>query len=119
MSAVRALLADRDGTYNAGGSDPELRLLRVLRRARLPLPVQQHEVRIKNSRYYPDFAWPSEKIFAEYYGLPDHIGAAAVEYDSARVTALAAAGWLPLIFTKSVTDREIVEQTIAALPRAP
>ena len=56
-------------------------------------------------------------MFAEYYGLPFHIGAAAVVADSERLTALSTAGWLPLVFTSESTDREIVERTTAALHR--
>ncbi len=115
MSVVRSLLASRGVGFNPGGSGSELYVLEVLRRARLPLPVQQHVVRVGTKTYRPDFAWPACKVFAEYYGLPFHIGASAVTADSERLTALSAAGWLPLVFTQATSDREIVERTIAAL----
>jgi hypothetical protein len=54
-------------------------------------------------------------VLAEYYGMPFHTGASAVIADSARLTALSAAGWLPLIFTHASSDREIIEQTTRAL----
>jgi hypothetical protein len=54
-------------------------------------------------------------VFAEYYGLPFHIGASAVVADSERLTALVAAGWLPLVFTHASSDGEVVELTRAAL----
>ena len=114
MSVVRTLLEDRDAMFNPGGSEAELRVFRVLRRARLPLPVQQHELEIDGRTYRPDYAWPAEKIFAEYYGMPHHVGASAVAYDSERVTALAADGWLPLIFTRGSTDSEIIQRTSSA-----
>jgi very-short-patch-repair endonuclease len=79
------------------------------------MPVQQHRVRIGSKTYRPDFAWPEHKVFAEYYGLPFHIGANAVMDDNERLTALSAAGWLPLIFTQRSSDGEIVERTKAAL----
>jgi len=47
--------------------------------------------------------------------LAFHMGASAVAYDSERMTALVAAGWLPLVFTDTSSDREIVERTTAAL----
>jgi len=92
-----------------------LYVLDVFRRARLPLPVQQYRVTVGAKTYRPDFAWPDRKVFAEYYGLPFHTGASAVAADSERLTALASAGWLPLVFTNESTDREIVERTTSAL----
>ena len=115
MSVVRSLLATRGVGFDPGGSRSELHLLDVLRRARLPLPVQQYRVKVGAKTYRPDFAWPATKVFAEYYGLPFHIGASAVVTDSERLTALSAAGWLPLVFTHESSDREIVERTVAAL----
>ncbi len=115
MSIVRSLLAARGVGFNPGGSRSELYVLEVFRRARLPLPVQQYQVRIGSKTFRPDFAWPDCKVFAEYYGLPFHTGASAVVADSERLTALSAEGWLPLVFTHASSDREIVERTVAAL----
>jgi hypothetical protein len=115
MSVVRALLAARGVGFDPGGSRSELQVLEVFRRAGLPVPVQQHRVRVGAKTYRPDFAWPDRMVFAEYYGLPFHTGAAAVVSDSERLTALAAAGWLPLVFTQSSTDQEIIDRTTAAL----
>lgn len=115
MSVVRSLLVARAIGFQPGGSNAEVYLLEVFRRARLPLPVQQYRVKIGAKTFRPDFAWPEYKVFAEYYGLPFHIGASAVVSDSERLTALAADGWLPLVFTSASSDREIVERTVAAL----
>jgi hypothetical protein len=116
MSAIRALLAVRESDFNPGGSDPELRVLEALRPSGLVLPLQQYTIHVGKRRYRPDYVWPPPlKIFAEYYGMAHHSGVEAVIYDSERITALAAAGWLPLIFTKASTDREIVERTAEAL----
>jgi hypothetical protein len=115
MSITRSLLAARGIGFDPGGSRSELHVLEVLRRAGLPMPVQQFRVRIGSKTYRPDFAWPDRLVFAEYYGLPFHTGASAVVADSARLTALSAAGWLPLLFTSESSDREIVERTATAL----
>jgi hypothetical protein len=115
MSIVRSLLATRGIGFDPGGSKSELHVLDALRRARLPLPEQQYRVKIGSKTFRPDFAWPDCKVFAEYYGLAFHIGASAVVADSERLTALSAAGWLPLVFTHASSDREIVERTVAAL----
>jgi hypothetical protein len=114
MSAIRALLEVRDADYNPGGSDSELRVLAVLKRAGLPLPVQQHKVTVGSMKYILDYAYPPPKVFAEYYGKPYH-GASAVAYDNDRITVLASAGWLRLVFTRASSDREIIERTMAAL----
>ncbi len=114
MSVIRSALGARDPNYDPGGSDDELRVLRVLKRAGLPLPAQQHEVVVDGKTYRPDYAWPVWKIFSEYYGRTSHIGASAVAYDNERITALAAQGWLPLIFTWKTSDNQIVEQTVNA-----
>jgi hypothetical protein len=115
MSLVRSLLSVRGVGFNPGGSRSELQILEVFRRARLPLPVQQHRVRVGSKTFRPDFAWPDCKVLAEYYGLPFHTGASAVVADSERLTALSAAGWVTLVFTHASTDREIIERTVAAL----
>lgn len=115
MSVVRALLVERGIGFDPGGSRSELDVLRILRRAGLPLPVQQHRVKVGSRTYRPDFAWPAAMVFAEYYGLPFHIGANAVVADSRRLTALSAAGWLPLVFTNASSDGEIVERVTEAL----
>jgi hypothetical protein len=115
MSIVRALLAERGHGFDPGGSASELHVMSVLRRARLPLPVQQHRVVVDGRTYRLDYAWPGPMVFIEWYGLPFHTGASAVVYDSQRLTALSAAGWLPLVFTDGISDREIVERTAQAL----
>jgi hypothetical protein len=109
MSLIRTLLAERGAGYDPGGSRSELNVLDVIRRAGLPEPVQQHVVRTKGATYRLDFAWPDYKVYAEWYGLPFHVGASAVTHDSRRVTALSALGWLPAIFTNGATEVEIVE----------
>jgi hypothetical protein len=115
MSMIREALASRGSGYDPGGSNSELRVLDVLRKAGVALPVQQFRVQIGRRRYVLDYAYPDFMIFAEYYGLAVHMGASAVAHDNARLTDLVAAGWLPLVFTDSSSDREIVERTTAAL----
>jgi hypothetical protein len=116
MSVVRSLLAERGIGFDPGGSGSELRLLRVLRDAEVPLPAQQYRLRVRGRTYVLDFAWPDREVFAEYYGLVVHSGASAVAYDSQRITDLAVAtGWTPLIFTDATPDSEIVAVVKAAL----
>jgi hypothetical protein len=114
LGVIKRLLAERDASFDPGGSASELHVLKVVREAGLPIPVQQHKVRVAGHTYELDYAWPDHQVFAEYYGLAVHSGASAVAHDSTRQTLLVAAGWRPLVFTDSTSDYEIV-QSVAAL----
>jgi len=118
LSVVKTLLAQRDASFNPGGSGSELDVLHLIRGAELPLPVQQYRVRVAGHQYDLDFAWPDRRVFLEYYGLAVHSGASAVAYDSRRQTALVAAGWRPVVFTDSTTDSEMVRVLRAVLETA-
>ncbi|MGQ0825748.1 MAG: hypothetical protein ACT4OX_12125 [Actinomycetota bacterium] len=111
LTVVQGLLKRRDSGFDPGGSDDELRMLRVLREAGLPEPVQQYRVRVKGRTYFLDFAWPDFKVFAEWYGLSWHVGASAVAYDNARITAMSTIGWRPLIFTGDSSNTTIASDT--------
>jgi hypothetical protein len=110
LSVIKVLLAQRDESFNPGGSGSELDVLQVIRDAGLPLPVQQLAVTVEGRTFYPDYAWPSLRVFAEYYGLAVHSGASAVARDNDRLSALVAAGWHPLIFDETTTERKMVER---------
>jgi very-short-patch-repair endonuclease len=119
LGVIKTLLAQRDASYDPGGSASELELLRIVREAGLPEPVQQFEVRADGHPYVFDFAWPAQKVYAEYYGLAVHSGASAVEHDSERITALTTEGWRPLIFTDSTPDGQVVRKIREALSKSP
>jgi hypothetical protein len=118
LRLIQRLLAERDESFDPGGSASELEVLRVLREAGVQLPVQQHRVRVEGRTFVLDFAWPKERLFAEYYGLAVHSGASAVATDNSRLTAMVGAGWRPLVFTEKTTDREIVRSVTNALTNA-
>ena len=97
LRVIQQLLEQRDESFDPGGSASELRVLEVLRDAALPLPVQQHAVSVGDRRFVLDFAWPGQRVFAEYYGLAVHSGVSAVAYgqlpaDCAGRGRLASAG---------------------------
>jgi hypothetical protein len=115
MSAIRALLAARDATYNPGGSRAELNVLDVIRGADLPEPEQQYEVRVNGKTYKLDYAYPKWKVYVEWYGLPFHIGASAVSYDNDRITDMSGIGWAPVVFTDGASPKRIVDGIRAAL----
>ena len=111
LRVIQQLLAERDASFNPGGSASELRVLAVLREAGIPAPVQQFRVRVDSHWYELDFAWPEQRVFAEYYGLAVHSGASAVAYDNSRLTAMVGEDWRPLVFTDSTPDHEIIKRT--------
>jgi hypothetical protein len=119
LGIIKRLLTERGEGFDPGGSASELHVLNVIRKAGLPMPVQQYEVRAGGRTYFLDFAWPDEKIFAEYYGLAVHSGASAVAHDNGRQTALVKVGWRPLVFTDATSDREVVDsvQTMLTNPQ--
>ena len=119
LGVIKGLLAQRDPSYNPGGSAAELEMLRVIREAGLPEPVQQFEVEADGHRYVLDFAWPPQKVYAEYYGLAVHSGASAVAHDNERLNALGGEDWRPLIFTDATPDGQIVRDIRNALSKSP
>jgi hypothetical protein len=119
LRLIQDLLAERDESFDPGGSASELEVLRVLREAGVPLPVQQHRISVEGRTFVLDFAWPEQRLFAEYYGLAVHSGASAVASDNSRLTAMVGAGWRPLVFTEKTKDREIVRSVTNALINTP
>ena len=118
LTVVKELLAERDANFHPGGSASELDVLRVIRDAGLPLPVQQFPVHVEGHRYELDFAWPDRMIFVEYSGLAVHSGASAVSHDNERTSALSAVGWRGLVFDETTPERRIVQRITQLLSRA-
>jgi hypothetical protein len=119
LSLVQRLLEDRDADFNPGGSRAELRVLDVVRRAELPMPLQQHRVRVGPRTFILDYAYPQPMRFVEYYELRSHSSVSAVAYDSDRITDLVSVGWTPVIVTDQNTDQEIADKIATSLGLAP
>ena len=115
LTVVKQLLSQRDENFHPGGSASELDVLQVIRDAGLPVPVQQLAVTVEGRTFHPDYAWPDLRVFAEYSGLAVHSGASAVAQDNDRLSALVAAGWRPLVFDETTTERKMVERLRKAL----
>jgi hypothetical protein len=115
LSLAQHLLIHRDAAFERAGSRRELRVWKVLQEANLPLPTQQHRVRVGERTYILDYAYPDLRRFIEYYELGSHATPGAVAYDSDRISRLCNLGWQPLIFTDATSDDEIVAQTRMAL----
>ena len=97
----------------------ERRLDALLRRAGLPEPVTQFDVRVHGRTVArPDLAYPDRRIAIEADSYRWHGGRSAWERDLARRTKLAAEGWLVLHFSwRDVVERpsDVVQMVRATL----
>jgi very-short-patch-repair endonuclease len=71
----------------------ETRLFRVLRRARLPIPVAQYEVLTHSGKAVFDFAYADEKVAVEADGFRWHSSRRRWDHDRERGNAVAMLGW--------------------------
>lgn len=63
----------------------------------LPHPVLQYRITDRDFRIWRvDFAWPEQRLVAEYDGLDSHSGHAAMIYERKRRAALQEVGWTVL-----------------------
>ncbi|HEV3472383.1 MAG TPA: type IV toxin-antitoxin system AbiEi family antitoxin domain-containing protein [Actinomycetota bacterium] len=115
---LRSLVTKR-GDIPATGSRFETRFNRLLRKAGLPLPERQVEIR-DGDRFVGrvDFAYPQAKVLIEADGYLWHTGRQAWQRDAAKGNHLGLQGWLILRFTtEDLKERphEVIERVRAAL----
>lgn len=116
-ATLRKLLEERhdhDGVPESALETKTRRVLRLLRKARLPLPECQYEI----APYRIDFAYPQYKIAIEAESYERHSGKRAWHRDWARRNHLTSLGWLVLHFTwEDITKRPsyVLAQVTAAL----
>lgn len=108
LRGIRSALALRLPGYDPGESDLELRALRVLVAAGLPMPVQQLRIVLNGQRRRIDLAYPKEKVAIELKGWEWHGGRAAFDADHARGNELVAIGYRLLQFTSETSDDDLV-----------
>jgi len=78
----------------AAGSSGEVELMRALRRAGVPAPVRQYELKLQGEHVAVlDFAWPDLKFALEYDGYDFHGGRLSHAADLDRQNAIQDAGW--------------------------
>jgi very-short-patch-repair endonuclease len=66
----------------------------------LPLPELQYEIRSPSGESWRvDFAWPEERIAAEYESIEWHSGPAAMRRDKSRFAGVQELGWtvIPIV----------------------
>ena len=111
IKRLRAVLAARIPGYDPGESELEGRIARIIDRAGLPRPTQQHRVRYEGERYRIDFAWPDRKVYLEGNGFGFHRLSSDLDSDAVRQNELVLAGWTPIEITWRMSDNTI-ETTI-------
>jgi len=117
-AAVGRLLRKRLAGCDLDDSDLERKALRALRRAGFPEPAQQHRVDTAEGTYFPDLAYPAEKVAIELYGFDSHGTRSAFDRDPLRANALQNEGWIVLVFTSATPDRVFLAQVATARARS-
>lgn len=113
---MRPVLRDRLAGQLPGGSDRELDVLRILRRAGLPLPTQQYRVVVGGRERVLDYAYPVVKLYLEFDGFAEHgVVRSTFDDDRERDAELALAGWLGLRFTSNTRPADLVRRVDMAL----
>jgi hypothetical protein len=117
-TVMRSILEWRGPDHHPGESPGEVHVLRLLVDAGLPVPVQQHEVRVNGRIIRIDLAYPEARIALEFDGWTYHSTRGAFDDDRARANELELLGWTVLRFTTKSSDIVIVQTVSAALARA-
>jgi hypothetical protein len=119
LRPIQRVLAERWPGYDPGDSDLESRALRAIARAGLPLPKQQHRMRLGGKPVRIDLAYPDLKIAIEvdswmYHGQDR----SAFDVDHIRRDELVLLQWTPFTFTSAMSDEYLVESTATLLADA-
>jgi Transcriptional regulator, AbiEi antitoxin/Protein of unknown function (DUF559) len=94
----------------------EIRMLRLVRGAGLPVPITNRPLHAPDhGECKPDFYWPAHGLIVETDGWEAHRTLAAFRADRAKDAALTAAGYKVLRFTWDVQDATILRRLSALL----
>jgi very-short-patch-repair endonuclease len=96
---VRSLLESRVPSDRPAESVLETRFRQLLRRADVPMPTPQFEIRANGTTARVDFAYPKLKLAIELDGAAYHSGQQARRRDRVRDNRLGALGWRILRFS--------------------
>lgn len=116
---LRHLLEVRDVNNKPTGSARETKLLRVLRKGRLPTPVTQHALYRHDGSYIRrvDFAYLDVSLAIESDSYEFHSGRLALERDAVVANELAAIGWRLLRITSNMVEAD-ADGVVALVRRA-
>lgn len=109
MKRLRIVLAARIPGYDPGESELEGRIARIIDRAGLERPAQQHRVGMGSDRYRIDFAWPDRKLYLEGNGFGFHQLSSDLDNDAVRQNNLVLDGWTPIEITWRMPDALIAD----------
>lgn len=122
-AALRRVIGRRPSGAAATESELETRFVQVLRRAGLPEPVRQLQLRLPSGRNVRfDLAYPDRRLFIELDGWKVHGTREAFEGDRARQNEAVLAGWSPLRFTWTAVHRspdQVTKEVAGALGVTP
>ena len=113
---VRKLIRARTDAGETPQSVLETRLMRLIKQARLPTPICQHEVRERGRLLeVVDFAYPEARVAIEADGYRWHSGRARWERDLARRNRLTSRGWRVIHVTPNALEHcpQDITRTIA------
>jgi very-short-patch-repair endonuclease len=122
-TTLRRLLSYRVDGRPLGSSPLEVRLVRVIRRHRLPQPLSQYPIELGHRRWVLDFAYPDKRLAIETDGYRWHSSRERFETDRTKGNALTLDGWRVLRLTHHhlLNESEVVRHLrgllgIAELP---
>jgi hypothetical protein len=107
VARLRRVLSARIPGYDPGESELEARVRRIIDRAGLPVPTQQHRVQFGPQKYRIDFAWPDRLVYLEGNGFGCHSIVTDLDRDARRQNELVLDGWRPIEITWRMTDDDI------------
>jgi len=112
---LQRLLDARDG-QRAKASSLQNRFRRGLKRAGLPVPLEEHPVLDSSGRFVArvDFAYPGRKIYIEVDGS-HHETRKQRQSDNARQNRLSQAGWTPLRYDRDQVNAKRYVAEISAI----
>lgn len=108
-ATVQAVLAARWPGYDAGDSDLESRVLRLLVAHGLPIPRQQVRVALPGRRCYIDLAYPPIMLAIEIDSWSYHRYRSEFDGDRAKGNELVLLGWHVVRITDGMSDAEIID----------
>jgi hypothetical protein len=119
LKGMQRVLAERWPGYDPGDSDLETRALRAIAKAGLPLPKQQHRMRLRGKSVRIDLAYPDLKIAIEVDSWEYH-GQVRSQFDCDHIRRdeLVLLQWTPFTFTSAMSDEYLASSTRTLLERA-
>jgi very-short-patch-repair endonuclease len=118
VRVLRAVVAGRSDDFDAGDSNLESRLRRIIAARGFPSPAGQHWVRDGSFAVRLDFAYPAVKLYVEGDSFGFHRFASDLDRDARKRNGLVQRGWTGVHFTWRMSDEEIEAELDALYDRA-